>query len=66
MKSGGVVLIDEPELSLHVSWQRALLSTLISGDKHIQYLVATHSPMIVSEYGDRAVRIGLPGDGEDT
>jgi predicted ATPase len=66
VKPGGVVLIDEPELSLHVEWQRDLLTSLTSSKAPIQYLVATHSPMVISDYRDDVVPIGLYWDGEET
>lgn len=65
VRPGGVVLIDEPELSLHIEWQRDLLSRLIPGKEPIQYLIATHSPMIISGYRDHVVPIGLDGGGEE-
>ena len=48
-----LVLIDEPELSLHVAWQKRFLPDLLEIVKiaKIDALVATHSPFIV---GDRA------------
>lgn len=47
-----LVLIDEPELSLHVTWQKAFLPELISIAEEAKFfsIVATHSPFIV---GDR-------------
>lgn len=47
--AGTLVLIDEPELSLHVSWQKAFLPELISIAKEVGFsaVVATHSPFIV-------------------
>jgi predicted ATP-dependent endonuclease of OLD family len=47
-----LVLIDEPELSLHVTWQKAFLPELISIASEVGFfsIVATHSPYIV---GDR-------------
>ncbi|MCI0152092.1 ATP-binding protein [Paraburkholderia sediminicola] len=47
---GCLMLIDEPEISLHVSWQRVLprvLSTIASSFS-CDILVATHSPLIIS------------------
>ncbi len=40
-----VFIIDEPELSLNIKWQRELLSSLISCVRgcEVQFLVATHS-----------------------
>ena len=47
-----LIMIDEPELSLHVAWQRQMLSDLQDmahlSDFHV--LLATHSPQII---GDR-------------
>lgn len=44
------VLIDEPELSLHVDWQRILLKKMASlaGDKQI--IACTHSPQIGADF----------------
>lgn len=48
VKKGGVVFIDEPELSLHPEWQQGYIPFLqkIFGDS-IQFVIATHSPYIV-------------------
>ena len=50
--SNSIVLLDEPESSLHLDWQRNLLSSVmkICEDKELQVIVATHSPAIVEEY----------------
>lgn len=47
-----LVLIDEPELSLHLNWQKAFLSDLLQIVEMANFdvLVATHSPFIA---GDR-------------
>lgn len=47
---GVVFLIDEPETSLHVAWQRALPSVFqtISRDFNCQMVIATHSPILIS------------------
>ncbi|MCY3985783.1 MAG: AAA family ATPase, partial [Candidatus Dadabacteria bacterium] len=44
-----VVLVDEPELSLHVAWQKRFLSDLLGIVELSQFdaLIATHSPYIV-------------------
>lgn len=46
------VLIDEPELSLHVDWQSKLLRTARSLNPNCQIIAATHSPEIVAEAPD--------------
>lgn len=46
---GTLILIDEPELSLHVLWQDTLIDDLKEmGDlKNVQFLLATHSPTLL-------------------
>ena len=39
------IFIDEPELSLHVDWQRLLLPTLLEQETGNQFFIATHSPV---------------------
>lgn len=47
-----LVIVDEPELSLHVLWQDSLVDDLTSMGKiaGLQFLMATHSPTIVAEH----------------
>lgn len=59
------IIIDEPELSLHVDWQRILFPTLISQGKKNQFIIATHSPFIYGKYPEKEIMIGSNrGDGE--
>lgn len=41
-----IVIIDEPELSLSVSWQKRFLSDIVSNEKCLGLLAVTHSPFI--------------------
>lgn len=52
-----LVLIDEPELSLHITWQKRFLDDLLQITKTvgIDALVATHSPFIIGEREDLMV-----------
>ncbi|MBD8644993.1 AAA family ATPase [Stenotrophomonas sp. CFBP 13724] len=43
----GVVLVDEIDLHLHPAWQRVLLSTLSQALPNLQFIVTTHSPLVV-------------------
>ncbi|MDR1180867.1 MAG: AAA family ATPase [Bacteroidales bacterium] len=45
-----LILIDEPEISLHVIWQKTFVKDLlkIARMKQISFLVATHSPQIIN------------------
>ena len=44
---GSLILIDEPEISLHVDWQERLVEQLHSPLIDSRLLIATHSPDIV-------------------
>jgi AAA15 family ATPase/GTPase len=48
-----VIFIDEPEISLHVDWQRVLVPTLLAQGTNNQFILATHSPMIYSKYPEK-------------
>jgi ABC-type lipoprotein export system ATPase subunit len=65
LQKHSIVLIDEPELSLHIGWQRKFLSALTSGEKDIQYIVSTHSPFIISNYSNNIERLGELEEGDD-
>lgn len=52
------IFIDEPELSLHVDWQRRLFPTLLKQGQSNQFFVATHSPFIYSKYPDKEFLLG--------
>ena len=51
---GTLILLDEPELSLHVSWQLDLIPDLlkIAELTDLEFLVATHSPQVIGERWD--------------
>lgn len=51
--------IDEPELSLHVDWQRILLDTMVDQGTNNQLFIATHSPFIYSLYPEKEIMIGM-------
>ena len=49
------IFIDEPELSLHVDWQRILLPTLLEQETENQFFFATHSPFIYAKYPKKEI-----------
>lgn len=49
------IFIDEPELSLHIDWQRTLLPALVSQETNNQFIIATHSPFIYTKYQDKEI-----------
>ena len=58
------IFIDEPELSLHVDWQRCLLPTLLEQETGNQFFVATHSPFIYTKYPEREILLDEDRGGE--
>ncbi|RIJ58247.1 AAA family ATPase [Clavibacter phaseoli] len=48
-------ILDEPENHLHPSLQRELLPRLLSAFPGVQFIVATHSPFVVTATPDSAV-----------
>jgi len=59
------IFIDEPELSLHVDWQRQLVRTLVAQQQENQFFIATHSPFIYSQYADKELVISPDRGFED-
>jgi len=61
---GSLVVIDEPEISLHISWQQKMGSILIdiARLRDLQMIVATHSPQIVHDKWDMANELRVERD----
>ncbi len=57
-----LVLIDEPETSLHVAWQQTFLEDLakITEIGSFDVLIATHSPQIIHKRWDLTVELASP------
>ncbi|WP_019638518.1 AAA family ATPase [Paenibacillus fonticola] len=51
----GIYIIDEPELSLHISWQRKFAQSILNVSPSLQLIFATHSPEIVGVFRDHCV-----------
>lgn len=51
---GNVLLIDEPEISLHVRWQQLLPGCFSQIAKHLhtRFVIATHSPTLIANAQD--------------
>lgn len=45
-----IFLADEPELSLHIGWQRNIITAIRSLNPNAQIVVATHSPEIAGKF----------------
>lgn len=60
VEQGSLVMIDEPEISLHVSWQMSFISDVqeIARLSGFQFIVATHSPQIINNWWSHAIQLG--------
>ncbi|EKP0246299.1 AAA family ATPase [Aeromonas veronii] len=47
-----IFLTDEPELSLHIAWQRQIIPAIMRLNPNAQVIAATHSPEVASKYRD--------------
>lgn len=50
----GVVLIDELDIHLHPTWQRTIAGLLRETFPNIQFIMATHSPLVAAGAGEDA------------
>lgn len=57
-----MLLIDEPEISLHVAWQRELLNDFHKiielKNGHLNLLIATHAPQVIDSNWDLVIDLG--------
>ena len=58
-----VFMIDEPEISLNIKWQRQLVRSLldITEGSDIQFVFASHSMELLAQHRERVVRMGGAG-----
>jgi hypothetical protein len=45
----GVMLMDEPEISLHIEWQQRLITLVRTLNPNTQIILCTHSPAIIMD-----------------
>ncbi len=45
----GIALIDEVELHLHPAWQKTILPRLLKTFPNVQFIVTTHSPIVMAQ-----------------
>ena len=68
IRDNALYLIDEPENSLHVLWQKKFMRTIeeVSALKNLFAIVATHSPQIIGTRWDNCCDLTeLMGGGND-
>lgn len=56
-KRSGIFVVDEPELSLHLSWQKIFVDKVLEIDKNIQLIFATHAPEIIGRRRNKMYRL---------
>ena len=42
-----VLFMDEPEVSLHVEWQKRLIDLILELNPNVQVILTTHSPAVI-------------------
>lgn len=42
-----VLLMDEPEVSLHIEWQKQLIDLILELNPNVQIILTTHSPAVI-------------------
>jgi predicted ATP-binding protein involved in virulence len=62
VSSNSLIMIDEPEISLHIAWQEEFLRDLqrIIMLSPFDALIATHSPQIVNDRWDLTIELTGP------
>jgi ABC-type ATPase involved in cell division len=58
-ESAAIFLIDEPELSLNIKWQRSLVEALLkcSEGSKVQFLLASHSLELITQQRRNAIQL---------
>ena len=42
-----VLFMDEPEVSLHIEWQKRLIDLVVEMNPNVQIILTTHSPAVI-------------------
>ena len=56
-RKNGIFIVDEPELSLHLTWQKLFIEQTLKINNNIQLIFATHSPEIVGRHRDKMYKL---------
>jgi len=51
----GVIIIDEIDMHLHPQWARTLIERFTSTFPNCQFVLSTHSPLVISDYKDALI-----------
>lgn len=52
-----IFIADEPELSLHIAWQRRIIQAILDLNPNAQIIVATHSPEVAADHRHNLVNM---------
>ncbi|WP_407411928.1 AAA family ATPase [Acinetobacter sp.] len=52
LRGQGIVLIDEIDMHLHPQWQRTIIHRLQTTFPNCQFILTTHSPLVISDVQD--------------
>ena len=55
--NNSIILIDEPEISLHPRWQRKIINVYENIGENNQLIIATHSPHIIGNVKKEQLRV---------
>jgi len=57
--SGGIFIIDEPEISLNIKWQRRLVNALTRLDpsENLQFFLASHSMEVLTKHRESVISL---------
>lgn len=55
--NNSIILIDEPEISLHPQWQQKIIHVYESIGENNQLIIATHSPHIIGDIEAKQLRV---------
>lgn len=56
-RKGGIYIVDEPELSLHLSWQDDFVRKALEINSNVQFIFATHAPEIIGSRRDKMFKL---------
>ena len=58
----GIFIVDEPEMSLHLYWQKIFVDKIQKANPNIQLIFATHAPEIIGKRRDKMVKLLRNGE----
>lgn len=53
--SNNIFLLDEPDLSLHIQWQKQLIKSLVTLAPDSQFIISTHSPALIGHITNETI-----------